>query len=767
MQLLAASYDNIWPLVERPVLLNVLPGATLITAPIGTGKSFLFFDGPLFGLYKIQNRPVLNRLASRGSVRVVFVDSSESLWAVHRVIKRSPAGAESIQSHIFTLPRTKEAWYTFAHTQRWNEVLIPGGALEQLLLPHLEEHLCATQRETDQAILDLLPPKEVVMSLNFLVQEADSVFDLTPVERVQVFKHLFGLLGIDEAKETLLERRRQTQASLKVLSDQTARDTKARFHMKRIWEAVQGVSKVLWSFAGDAWKRISSYLAQPFLHDSTLLGDAVRIRGDMLTWYEPEQSKDLLTWIDIQKSLLLEQQGRQEVYEKQSKELTHRIQELQQRSNEIDKKRKTYGDATAQRDESTARTLQQQITDLQQQITQIDASFSLAPFMQTGETEMTWEMAKERVENNKQTGQLHKQQQLSLQDKLKEIDEQIHLLQTQYDKGQQQIDALSLDIEKSEKFYCNKIEGDCPYVTAIKWATVSTLRKQVVALQEQCVTLQERSTWLQARKTTILGELKELEEHIATLLTRFTNVPHKELMAHIATRQTLRTEMSRLEQTYMVMMQQQATAQQRLQERVGLDATFAELTSSLEALHAQQQELQAHLVPTTSLYALPQLEQTKQYIESIDVQYMLLDQLIGERNNSQTQVKKLEQQDIMLKQLADIFSKELLYVVLNDFLPQLESIINVFLAQMVEYTVHFYLPQASDEKMELAIEIHDEKGKRPVKSLSGGRNRYSSLLGLWRLPIFFKQNSSFWMKPWIVWMRILLHKWHRCCKMRL
>lgn len=111
-------------MVEHPFLLNVLPGATLITAPIGTGKSFLFFDGPLFGLYKIQNRPVLNRLATRGEVRVVFADQSDTLRVIQRVIKRSPAGAESIQTHIFSLAWTLAVWQTFAREQWGEEVLV-------------------------------------------------------------------------------------------------------------------------------------------------------------------------------------------------------------------------------------------------------------------------------------------------------------------------------------------------------------------------------------------------------------------------------------------------------------------------------------------------------------------------------------------------------------------------------------------------------------------------------------------------------------------
>jgi hypothetical protein len=63
---------------------------------------------------------------------------------------------------------------------------------------------------------DLLPPKEVVLSVNFLLQDAENVFELAPADRVKVFKHLFGLLGIDEAKEKLLERKREVATSIKI-----------------------------------------------------------------------------------------------------------------------------------------------------------------------------------------------------------------------------------------------------------------------------------------------------------------------------------------------------------------------------------------------------------------------------------------------------------------------------------------------------------------------------------------------------------------------
>jgi hypothetical protein len=48
-------------LKDKSVLLNYKHKNVLIKAPIGTGKSFLFFDGPIFGLYKTSDRTIINK----------------------------------------------------------------------------------------------------------------------------------------------------------------------------------------------------------------------------------------------------------------------------------------------------------------------------------------------------------------------------------------------------------------------------------------------------------------------------------------------------------------------------------------------------------------------------------------------------------------------------------------------------------------------------------------------------------------------------------
>lgn len=69
---LALSYTNIGPFADQTLQICVSNGSYLIQAPIGSGKSFLFFDGPLFALYKHRDRPILNKTSKKGAVEILF-----------------------------------------------------------------------------------------------------------------------------------------------------------------------------------------------------------------------------------------------------------------------------------------------------------------------------------------------------------------------------------------------------------------------------------------------------------------------------------------------------------------------------------------------------------------------------------------------------------------------------------------------------------------------------------------------------------------------
>jgi len=60
MHIIAASYSNIGPFEDQIISIYLKSGKYLIKAPIGSGKSFLFFDGLVFALYGYSKRDMLN-----------------------------------------------------------------------------------------------------------------------------------------------------------------------------------------------------------------------------------------------------------------------------------------------------------------------------------------------------------------------------------------------------------------------------------------------------------------------------------------------------------------------------------------------------------------------------------------------------------------------------------------------------------------------------------------------------------------------------------
>jgi len=61
-----------------------------------------------------------------------------------------------------------------------------------------------------------------------LMQDSINIFELPPQQRIDIFKNIFGLLGIDEAKEKISEEKRSLSAMIKTRQDTSRLDTVAR-----------------------------------------------------------------------------------------------------------------------------------------------------------------------------------------------------------------------------------------------------------------------------------------------------------------------------------------------------------------------------------------------------------------------------------------------------------------------------------------------------------------------------------------------------------
>jgi hypothetical protein len=90
-----------------------------------------------------------------------------------------------------------------------------------------EEISFSSEKELQSSLEDMLPPKEVVMTAHFLVQDAPNIFEQTPAQRLHIFKHMFGFIGIDHAKDKLRDVKKELETRVLVLQEDTT--TKKRF----------------------------------------------------------------------------------------------------------------------------------------------------------------------------------------------------------------------------------------------------------------------------------------------------------------------------------------------------------------------------------------------------------------------------------------------------------------------------------------------------------------------------------------------------------
>jgi hypothetical protein len=101
---------------------------------------------------------------------------------------------------------------------------------------HLEEIVLKNETDLQQQLDQLLPPKSVFLSTMFLLQDAENIFEMQPADRLTVLKNVFGLLGIDEAKEQVQDKKRELSYKLKALQDQSQQDNKLRKWLKDLRE---------------------------------------------------------------------------------------------------------------------------------------------------------------------------------------------------------------------------------------------------------------------------------------------------------------------------------------------------------------------------------------------------------------------------------------------------------------------------------------------------------------------------------------------------
>lgn len=684
---------------------------------------------------------MLNRMSDRWSIVMIRSDYGQT-FAVERDIKSTKLWNDSVTSRLYTLAISPEL------VDEQLSQYIPHGLSEDTdILPRIlersEEVVFSSQTELDQHLQNMLPPKEVMLNLHFLMQDHENIFDLWPAERITVFKHLFGLLWIDEGKERIAERKREVQLTLKVKSDTQQYDIKLR----RLLQEMRSRSERLLAAQRPETSKWEYHTFGDILktYDLDMIGDEIHIEKFAIDATQITLIQQMVNTIKNQRDITLAWTEQLKHIESERTKILAEQEAVKRKVQEIERESIWLQAQLAQQPSQDQETLlyqkKEQAQLAQHQLIEPAEQHYL---QQKGLGFGSFLEYYQRLQGIVVRGRELRGQQETVQDRI------IQAQQRQQDNARKrettalQQQTLEKEYAWQTEFHCDLIQGMCPYVEVLKGVALVSLRQQKEFLQQQQEQLNKEANEIQDMLTSLENQKKDNAEML-------------DIKAHVQqlSRKTLDERYIRYQQYQREQQQSDKElmqfAQQR-REREQLQELYHQKTSSLLALKTQiEQFSQQYQLYSEQIQQL-QLKWIHQWdiliydsiLQDLDIflrAVQSLQLLIAEYTQIKYELKQLQETEKMLTDLNTIFGKELLLIVLQDFLPSLQEVMNVYLAQLVEYTVHFDLQKSWTDKLELELAVLDVHGKRPIKSLSGGQRTVLKLV--WILSVASMMQTHF------------------------
>lgn len=746
MNIIAISYQNIWPFENKTITINFKRWKYLIKSAIWTGKSFLFFDWPLFGIYKYSNRVVLNRKSKDGFINT-FLESENEYYFVSRYITATKSWWDSTKSRLFKINNVSEE-SLIKFNQSFLGIVNTNIDLSQKIKQFfdIEEILFKSDNELQNTLEDILPPKEVFLSTNFLMQDSDNIFEMTPADRINVFKNIFGLLNIDEAKDIVSEYRKHVQLNLKIKKDTSNFDSKLKeiiINIVRNYDYInsnpQDNSKFDW---------FDKILNMSFFEDLKLIGEKINILNFDISNIDLQIFEKTLNSIESFKAKY--QETKWKIDNKKSI-----FQELNISKDELNKKKywfdKDIKEITEFLDNLQSNNLDQikkdkfKIIDKQNQILQ---NIDFENIKKHGYEAKNFRDAVNVINSLTEKWKTLKSEISNIDLKISSIQDKQQNLVNQLTNISNKIQVFQDDIKQQTHYFCQQINGNCPYVWEIRWQTQQAINKQLEILQQEKKSLQTEITWLNSE-----NQIKVFENEKGEILKQFENIKQFFLEVNWKLIKDNETKYKNFEAEIREKDQKINEFEVQIQKIDESKKTLVLLQSKLEATDEQIKQktdeitkIQIEIKENQNLietYNIEKILYLQKNIENIKNDIIKINWLIKDFKDIQFEIQKLQEEETVLNWLYQVLSKEFMLVVLQDFLPVLSDAINNYLTQIVDYELNFDLIKKSTDKLELDIIINDEKWQRQVKSLSGWQKTVLKLVWILAVSIVIKNDFLF------------------------
>lgn len=785
INLIVAYYENIWPFQNICCSLIFDEWKYLIKAPIGSGKSFLFFDAPRYALYKDSSRNMLNLQSKNGEIGLIF-DVDWAYYLVKRILKRTIAGNDSCISQLFSINYSWENLLKDIKNLIWdNEILqwwenvVEKFEKENGKLWTLEEITFKNETDLQTSLEALLPPKEVFLSTVFLLQDADNIFEMRPADRLIVLKNVFNLLWIDDAKEKVQEKKKEVWYKLKALQDHSLQDNKLRANLKSLWNGLKILEE------DDELKNILS-VNDEFFENIEWFFDQISLNDFSLTWLDHSPFEKVEKLIQTKMDAVIK-------LDAQLSEFNQQVSSLNQQKSQIS------------RDIQMAKT---NISELQKKIESIDAKkwnelkdkkmqlyqkweslSSSAKYSDFSELIAFWNKAAENdvsfdgldIPNDLKSAfdvlQIVKNAWVSLRAliesekiKLENIDLQARNRKDNHDREMEKLNELKsrkedeiklqqTRIEELDKMWAENSDFDCPdlckkcpHINAINKQQYEQYSQQKDKLNQTLETMkseyekqgfdnkikelenQKNPEWWDL-KLDLEKKIKEQTEFSDFLREYLMNIWFADWEKSYREWESIQGEIQSVDKQLFQREEESKNLDKYQQDKVAAETSLQHLEKSLqeqdkqiEDLNVKIQWVNAEKEKSNWLKLQQQQNEIKQIFQTISQ----IEQLVEDSVNNKNLAKQLQEDEKKLGRLYSILSKEIVFLALDDYLPVLSDVINNYLSQCVDYTLKMQIDENAD-KLELNVKVIDSRWEREVKSLSGGQRTVLKLV--WMLAV--------------------------------
>ena len=325
----------------------------------------------------------------------------------------------------------------------------------------------------------------------------------------------------------------------------------------------------------------------------------------------------------------------------------------------------------------------------------------------------------------------------NLEIEVKNLQSNIDSTKWQLENVEKRISEIDNTINKESQFDCTKINSNCPFVKEINRWTFHELERQKENLEKEKSGLvaklewfekqinekksQNLDSWESQNISALNQEIENIDKQMQSLRWFLAQIDFKKVQENWQEWKCLNMESQALDKEILELENWAKELENLKNEKIKLSQQIENIAWNIESLNKEIQNLEnqkAEQKKVLDNFEIRKYEELDRVNKDMERSLHEIKVLIDDFKWNSLEIEKLKQDEIMVKNLHQIFSKELLLFVLEWYLPILTEIINALLAQVVDYTIDIKLKQKW-ENLEMDVKIYDEKWERDIKSLSG------------------------------------------------